>query len=43
MGYSDSEDDDSESDDEEMAYNQGRGKSSGKSLHIVPLPIFLVI
>jgi hypothetical protein len=34
MGYSDSEDDDSEydseSDDEEMAYNQGRGKSSGK-------------
>ncbi|EES10880.1 peptidyl-prolyl cis-trans isomerase FKBP53 isoform X2 [Sorghum bicolor] len=32
MGYSDSEDDDSEydseSDDEEMAYNQGRGKSS---------------
>jgi len=45
MGYSDSEDDDSESDDEEMtmAYNQGRGKSSGKTLHIVPLPICLVI
>lgn len=42
MGYSDSEDDDSESDDEEMAYNQGRGKSSGKTLHIVlvPLPIW---
>jgi hypothetical protein len=47
MGYSDSEDDDSEydseSDDDEMAYNQGRGKSSGKALHIVPLPICLVI
>jgi len=49
MGYSDSEDDDleydSESDDEEMtmAYNQGRGKSSGKALHFVPLPICLVI
>ena len=33
MGYSDSEDDsgyDSESEDEEMEYNQRRGKSSGK-------------
>lgn len=54
MGYSDSEDDsdddseyDSESDKENMVmaekYNQGRGKSSGKALHIVPLSICIVI
>lgn len=42
MGYSDSEDGsdyDSESDDEEMAYDQRRGKSSGKHYILFHCPI----
>ena len=38
MGYSDSEDDsdyDSESDGEEMEYNQPKGKSSGKHYYML--------
>jgi FK506-binding nuclear protein len=42
MGYSDSEGDsdyDSESDDEEMAYDQRRGKSSGKHYILFYCPV----